>query len=208
MPLHKGFLIVLRRRATTSENRPRIERIPQAVADEIHAEDEQRNQDARRQPEPRRPSGRPGPWASMIMLPRLGSGAWTPSPRNDSDASSRIALAMPKVATTVSGPTRFGSMWRVMIGAVLDAQDAHRGNELGVPQRQQLAAHDPRHDRPAEEADHRDHGEQARPHDRHEDDHQQQRRDVRTVSVARISTWSTPPPRKPANRPIAVPIAM
>src|ERR1700722_17143609 len=38
--------------------------------------------------------------ASAIISPQLGKGGGTPSPRNDSDASSRIASAISRVATT------------------------------------------------------------------------------------------------------------
>ena len=65
-----------------------------------------------------------------------------------------------------------------MIARSSHADDASRGDELRFAQGQQLAAHDAGHLRPAEEADDRDHGEQARPDDRHEDDHEQQRGDA------------------------------
>ena len=62
---------------------------------------------------------------------------------------------MPNVATTVSGPKRFGSRWRVMIARSDHAEDPGRGDELRLPQREQLAAHDARDLRPAEQADDR-----------------------------------------------------
>ena len=126
---------------------------------------------------------------------------------SDSDASSRIALATPNVATTVSGPTRFGSRWRVDDRAVADAEDARRGDELRLAQREQLAADDPRHLRPAEQADDRDHRQQARADDRHEDDHEQQGGDAQDRVGDRASGPGRRRPRRsrPAS-PISVPI--
>src|SRR5829696_8410362 len=51
-------------------------------------------------------------WASESMLPQDGVGGWTPMPRNDSDASTRIAFATPNVAATRTTPAVFGSRWR------------------------------------------------------------------------------------------------
>src|SRR6185437_1513754 len=49
--------------------------------------------------------------ASESMLPQLGKGGRMPRPRNDSAASERIAVPMPSVAITISGPRILGSTW-------------------------------------------------------------------------------------------------
>ena len=49
--------------------------------------------------------------ASESMLPQLGKGGRMPRPRNDSAASERIAVPMPSVAITISGPRMLGSTW-------------------------------------------------------------------------------------------------
>ena len=45
---------------------------------------------------------------SAIMIPQDGSGGWTPAPRNDSAASSRIALATISGKNTRIVDARFG----------------------------------------------------------------------------------------------------
>ena len=47
------------------------------------------------------PSKNISPFASEIIRPQLGSGGWTPSPRKESAASSRMACAISTVATTI-----------------------------------------------------------------------------------------------------------
>src|SRR5438105_7337905 len=49
------------------------------------------------------------------MLPHDGSGGWMPRPRNESEASARIAKPMLKEACTTIGVTEFGRTWRCMI---------------------------------------------------------------------------------------------
>ena len=41
--------------------------------------------------------------ASSIIVPQEGAGGGTPKPRNDSEASDKIAPAMPKLACTING---------------------------------------------------------------------------------------------------------
>jgi hypothetical protein len=43
------------------------------------------------------------------MLPHEAAGGWTPSPRSDSDASSRIAKATDSEACTTMGAVALGS---------------------------------------------------------------------------------------------------
>ncbi|MFN8620032.1 MAG: hypothetical protein U0869_04670 [Chloroflexota bacterium] len=82
----------------------RDERAAQAVAHEVHGHHDERWKDhARRQPHPRLFWSTAGARAAEIISPRLASAAGRPCP-NERAASSRIALATPKVATTVSGP--------------------------------------------------------------------------------------------------------
>ena len=45
---------------------------------------------------------------SSIIVPHDGFGGWTPAPRNDSAASSRIALAIRSVKKTITVEARFG----------------------------------------------------------------------------------------------------
>ena len=44
------------------------------------------------------------------MEPHEGSGGWTPSPRNESAASTRIALATASEPWTISGERQLGRM--------------------------------------------------------------------------------------------------
>jgi hypothetical protein len=46
------------------------------------------------------------------MLPHEAAGGWTPSPRNDSDASARIANATLSDACTMIGVAALGNTWR------------------------------------------------------------------------------------------------
>src|SRR4029077_12800385 len=48
---------------------------------------------------------------ALIMLPHDASGGWMPSPRNDSEASARIAKATLSEACTTMGAVAFGSTW-------------------------------------------------------------------------------------------------
>src|SRR5438309_8970631 len=52
---------------------------------------------------------------SAAMAPQEGVGGGTPRPRKLRKASKRIAMGMPMVAWTISGPRAFGRMWRKMI---------------------------------------------------------------------------------------------
>src|SRR5215470_15863226 len=49
------------------------------------------------------------------MLPQLGAGGGMPMPRNDSVASKLTAVGMYSVASTSTGPSRFGRMSMNMI---------------------------------------------------------------------------------------------
>src|SRR5690606_1125798 len=51
-------------------------------------------------------------WLSLMMPPQLGAGGCTPTPRNDSDASSSTVVEMPSVPNTIRVLTRCGRMWR------------------------------------------------------------------------------------------------
>src|SRR5204862_1192884 len=52
------------------------------------------------------------PRPALIMLPHDAAGGWMPRPRNDSDASARIANATLSDACTTIGAVAFGSTWR------------------------------------------------------------------------------------------------
>ena len=49
------------------------------------------------------------------MLPQLGTGGTTPTPRNDSVASNTIALGTSRVAITMTGARMFGRISTNMI---------------------------------------------------------------------------------------------
>src|SRR5690554_1278077 len=49
---------------------------------------------------------------SATMLPHVGVGAETPSPRNERPASRTIVFPMPSVAATITGASTFGIRWR------------------------------------------------------------------------------------------------
>ena len=53
--------------------------------------------------------------ASEIIWPQLGVGGWTPTPRNDSAASNRIAAGRNVVANTMIGAVKFGNNSLTMI---------------------------------------------------------------------------------------------
>jgi hypothetical protein len=88
----------------------RVERIAQAVAQQVDGQHRGRQQ----QP------GYRMMWnatvtklrPSAIMFPQLGVCDGTPTPRNDSAASVSTAAAATKVACTTSGATMLGSTWR------------------------------------------------------------------------------------------------
>ncbi len=52
------------------------------------------------------------PRPSLSIAPHSEEGGCAPTPRNDSAAPVRIAPATPSVATTMTGATMFGRMWR------------------------------------------------------------------------------------------------
>ena len=74
----------------------RVERVAQPVADEIEAEHRDHDGQARDGRHVRRHQQQSRPVETMS--PHDGVGGCTPSPRNDSAASSRMALAMKSVA--------------------------------------------------------------------------------------------------------------
>ncbi len=49
------------------------------------------------------------------MLPQVGAGGGTPSPKNDSELSARMTQPNIEVASPVSGATQLGSTWRAMV---------------------------------------------------------------------------------------------
>lgn len=50
-------------------------------------------------------------WPALTMLPHVGTSGGTPAPRNDSDASARMANATTNVACTISGDSEFRRMY-------------------------------------------------------------------------------------------------
>ena len=68
-------------------------------------------------------------WAPAIMLPQEGVGGWMPWPRNETYASSRMALATSSVAATMIGAVVFGTP-EPKAGALVSAQRAHEAPGL------------------------------------------------------------------------------
>ena len=58
-------------------------------------------------------------WPSAMMLPQVGVGGLTPSPRKLKPASARIAEAALSVATTITGGSAFGITWRSRMRVVV-----------------------------------------------------------------------------------------
>ena len=89
----------------------RVERVPERVAEEVRAEHGEADGDAGEQHQPGRLlrvlRGGDGQHA-----PHDGYGSGTPSPRNDSAASTRMALPSCAVPRTMNGPMVFGKMCR------------------------------------------------------------------------------------------------
>ena len=73
---------------------------------------------------------------------RRSSGGWTPKPRNESAASTRIAAAISERRVTMIGPMQFGRMWRNMMRRSTRPCGVRRLDELLLPQREERAADD------------------------------------------------------------------
>src|SRR6185369_10917222 len=70
------------------------------------------------------------------MLPQVARGGCTPSPRNDSPDSVRMAAGMPSVIATSTGPIALGRMWRQMIRNALAPVDCdHMTNSRSLSAR-------------------------------------------------------------------------
>ena len=91
--------------------------------------------------------------AVVSVCPQLGVGCCTPKPRKLRLDSVRIAPASPSVAATTTGPTTLGSIWRKMMRRVRHANGYSGGNEVPAAHAEKLAAYQPGHARPAENAD-------------------------------------------------------
>lgn len=96
--------------ATTSALRPltsqpraqaRVERVAQAVAEDVHAPHGQRQEQSREEDVVREDPEQGMP--SAMMLPQVGVSGGKPTPRKDRIASTRIAEAQMNVPCTISG---------------------------------------------------------------------------------------------------------
>src|SRR5438132_877659 len=67
--------------------------------------------------------------------PHDASGGWMPSPRNESAASARMAFPMPSDASTINGPTAFGSKWRTLLRATRRLEPAFERHPIRVVRR-------------------------------------------------------------------------
>ena len=118
----------------------------------------------------------------------------SPSPRNDSEASARIATAtISTVLAKISGAT-LGKMWRddVEVGG---AQRPRALDERALLQGQHLRAHDPPGACPAREPDHHHEHEQRRVEQPREDDHQRELRDHEEPVLERVEQLVVVPPK-------------
>ena len=97
-----------------------------------------------------------------ISVPSDGSVGGTPTPRNDSVASVRIAVAMLIVASTSTGPSTLGSRCRAMIPSGDHADDARGLHVLLVLLHHRRAAHRARVLHPVGQADREDQHRQHR----------------------------------------------
>jgi hypothetical protein len=61
---------------------------------------------------------------SFRILPQVAYGGWTPSPRNDSPDSVRMAAGMPRVIATRTGAMALGRMWRNTTRSALAPTDS------------------------------------------------------------------------------------
>ena len=75
-----------------------------------------------------------------------------PSPRNDSDASARMAKATLSEAWTTMGAVAFGSTWCHAIAPAGGAERARGVHVLARRDAQHLAAHEPREGRRVDDA--------------------------------------------------------
>ena len=89
----------------------RIERVAQAVADEVdgqHGEEDR----ARRGTAPSAARCRGSPWRRTARGPRSGCRAGSPGPGRTASTSAMIAAATSMVPATITGPSALGRMWR------------------------------------------------------------------------------------------------
>ena len=105
--------------------------------------------------------------------PGWSSGSCTPRPRKLRKLSNRITCGTVSVAYTITGPSTFGTMWRAMMRCAGSAERDGRLDELALPQRERLAAHDARHGEPADRADGEEDQQQAATEHHGQDDHEE-----------------------------------
>ena len=138
-----------------SDHPPRIERVAQAVADEIDGQHGKEDRQAGEQ-RPVRRDVADSPCASYSIRPQLGTSGGKPRPRKDSVDSAMIAFATSMVPATITGPSALGRMCRITSRAARGTQRAGRLDEFLFAQRQELRAHQACQRHPAQAADHRD----------------------------------------------------
>src|ERR1700722_5713713 len=105
------------------------------------------------------------------MVPQEGVEGSRPTPRKLNDASVRMACAMEKLATTLTGPIALGNTCRNRTRASL-APTARL-----MPDREHLGAHDARIVDPGGERQHQHHGNSAATECAQQEDGEQQERE-------------------------------
>ena len=118
----------------------RVERVAQAVADEVDREHGEEDRQPREHGEPPVRARRCA-IESVSRLPQLGVGGWMPKPRNDSVLSMRIASATTSVAFTMIGPSAVREHVPHDDPRVRRADRTRGVDELPLAQRQRRAAH-------------------------------------------------------------------
>ena len=102
-----GEIADVERAAPSASPQLRIERIAQAVADQIDGEHGDQDGEAGKRHDPG--AERRNSRAEASIVPHSGVGGCAPRPRKPSAAASRMAFETPSVACTMSGARQLGS---------------------------------------------------------------------------------------------------
>ena len=108
----------------------RVEHVAQAVAEQVEAEADDEDGDARhgRHPPLVEDEARP----AEIIAPHSGSGGCAPRPRKPRPAAVRMMPAMSSVRRTITEDRHIGTMWRSMMRAGRGALQLDRRDVVGL----------------------------------------------------------------------------